>query len=151
MKLERTKDAEFIRSIVTQPSVWPYAVDEGHDPATWQPCLDDSCAWLRCEGVAGVVLVYRVSGLIYAYDAALLPVSRAHAIGFAERRKHIDLLKEWLRENTDCRRLIAFIAADNGPSVRAAHADGLKLQGLLPQSKRRGDGFVDSLIFGMEV
>lgn len=147
--LQVTRDADFIRSIVTHPEVWPFAVDEGGDPETWLPT--SSGIWLTCDGVAGVVLVYRVSGAIWAYDAALLPQSRGDVVGYKERRGYIELLKAWLRENVQCKRLIAFIARDNERSIRAAEADGLGLEGIIPASKRRGDGWVDSMIYGCEV
>ena len=151
MNLEQTADVQFIRSIVTHPDVFPYVVDEGHAPETWQPPLNDNLAWLKCDGIAGVALVYRVSGVIYAYDAALLPEARAKAVGYKERRGHIELLKNWLRLHTDCQHLIAIIACDNERSIAAAKADGLKLEGNLPKSKWRGGRLIDALVFGTEI
>lgn len=148
--IQQTFDVDFIRRIVTDPTVWPYAVDEGQDPAIWQPSFEN-CAWLHEPGLDAVALVYCVSGLIYAYDAAVLASARATVVGYSERRSYIERIIWWLKQNTHCIHLCAFIAEDNPRSVRAAIADGLKLEGRIPKGKRRGNGFVDALIYGIEV
>lgn len=148
--IEVTTDTEYIRAIVTHPAVWAYAVDQGSDPATWQPPMQ-GVVWLTMPGVVGVALVYRVSGVIYAYDAAVLPESRAPAVNYTKRRDYIEELKAWLRKNTDCKHLIGIIAEDNKRSIRAAEADGLTLEGRLAKSKKRGEVFIDALIYGTGV
>ncbi len=145
----RTTDVGFIKRIMTDPSVWPFAVEEGHDPKTWEPPMGG--AWLTIHGVMGLVFVYQVCGSIYAYDAAILPQSRAPKVGYSERRSHIVQIKHWLRANTDCTHLIAFIAEDNTRSMKAARADGLVLEGRIPKCKRRGGTLIDALIFGTGV
>lgn len=148
--IERTFDVEFIRSILTHPAVFPLAVDEG-DPATWQPPMGEGLHWLRIPGVPAVALAYQVSGVLWAYDAAVLPQARGNAQDYVVRRSYIGLLKDYLRRHTNCRHLIAIIAVDNERSIGAAKADGLRQEGFLKGAKLRGGVLLDAVVYGTEV
>lgn len=113
--------------------------------------MGESLCWLRIPGVDAVALTYQVSGVIWAYDAAVLPHERGSQKNYEQRRSYIQLIKSWLAANTNCKHLIAFIASDNHRSIRAAQADGLTLEGLIPKAKLRGGVLVDAVIYGTEV
>lgn len=150
--IERTFDTQFIRSIITHPEVWPYAVDDGAGaPETWQPPMGPNLCWLRIPGLDAVALAYQVSGVLWAYDAAVLPGARGAQKDYGERRSYIEMLKAWLAANTNCKHLIGLIAVDNKRSIRAAKADGLRLEGILSKAKLRGGVLVDAAIYGIEV
>lgn len=150
--IERTADEAFIRSIVTHPACWDTATDDDAGPReNWKPPMGANLHWVRIPGVDAVALLYQVSGVIWAYDAAMLPQARGGAQEYGVRRSYIERLKGYLRQHTNCRKLIAIIACDNARSIRAAKADGLKPEGLLTAAKQRGGVMVDAVIYATEV
>ena len=150
MSAYETHDVDFIRSVVCHPACFTMAVDDG-DPHSWYPPSGEHIHWLRNDAGGAVAMVYRVNGSLWAYDAAVSPEARPPNVPYTERREAIEQVKEWLRANTDCSYLCAFIASDNLRSVRAAVADGLTLVGSMKNAKRRRGVLLDVLIYGIGV
>lgn len=135
--LERTTDPEVIRSVFARAEVFPFVVTGGH-PATWQPQFNEGIHWLAAPGA--VFLTYPSSGVLWEMHAA--SVAKGKTAEYA--RQFFD----YLRDNTNCRHVIAVITETNLKAIKRAESVGMRLEGIFPDSRIVNEQLVGALVYG---
>ncbi len=110
----RTFDAQFIKSVITDPEVWPW-VSDGGSPANYEPNMGE--IYLRVG--AGVMLFRPWAGAWWDVHIAM-PRKCAAAVGF------VGAAFQWMREQMGARGFVARMSSVNRAVLRLARAVGFK-------------------------
>lgn len=111
-----TTDAEWIRSIITHPQVWPWVAPRGTDPATYEP---GPGVYTRCERG----LMYFAPWTTQWWDVHIAMLPKSPPAGDFVRAS-----LEHMRQN-GARGFIARIPAYNAQVLRLAKREGFTLCG----------------------
>jgi RimJ/RimL family protein N-acetyltransferase len=144
--LIRTTDREYIRSVFTHPSIYPF-VSEDHDPPAdkWEPVVNEHAIYLRPEEGGACFLFHPHTRIVWEVHSAVLPEYREHSL------EYVTACAEWLRQNTPCKCLLTRIPKGNVRARRLAEAVGMRLQGILPNSFLKDGRLIDQAILTMEI
>lgn len=132
MTFERTKDLGLVRSILTDPGVWPYIGDDftpdrkafavNGDERIWYVLAIDGCK------VAGLFMFVPESPVCWQAHVAMVRGVKPSITHQAGRE-----IVAWIWANTSCLRIIASVPASN----RAAIRFGLRAMGLKAYGRNR--------------
>lgn len=129
MRLERTQDAELIKSVVTHDAIWPHVSEDGVPRETWEPLFNDSVYQLVIyddEGLGGCFILVPQSSVCWEVHTCILPAHRGWKAREATR-----LCAEWMFANTKCLHIITKVPSYNRPAYKLAIDSGLKNIGLI--------------------
>jgi hypothetical protein len=142
--VNRIIDADYIKSILKHPSIWPFAMDDAVDKDTWEPPLAAINHWLMPDGGGALFLTYPHDATLWEAHSAVLPERRTQTVELYRQAF------EYVRQNTSCKCLIGKIASGNYRARRAAEAAGMKFIGTLPKACRRR-GLRDVSLYALEI
>jgi RimJ/RimL family protein N-acetyltransferase len=142
--IERTKDWELIKRIVTDKSVYSKVSDDESPAAKdWQPSQHEQAYYLLVKnGIdeLGIFYVAPQNGVTYQVHTCLLP----HAYGPKAAVAAKELL-DWVFENTNCERLVTEIPEYNSLALRFALKAGMEKYGYNPKSFKK-DGVLHGVM-----
>jgi hypothetical protein len=131
--IERTKDWELIKRIVTHTTVYPKVTDDKSPcAACWQPIKDEKMYYLLAKNGIDVLGLFAVSpenSVCYKVHTCLLP----HSYGDKATQAAKELI-EWVFTNLDCKRLITEVPQFNKLALRFAERAGMTQYGYNPAS-----------------
>ena len=147
LNIRKTTDESLIYDCVTHPKNWNAVTDDGAPyPELYFPDISARNIWLEVvddKKSLGVFLAEPHGVACRVAHSALLP--SAHGVG-AEVSK---LAMQWLFDNTDCMRIIAWIPEYNRLAIRMALDSGLRQCGINEQSFLKNNNLYDLLLFGI--
>jgi len=133
MVIERTRDWQLIKRIVTDRSVYPKISDDRSPCADcWEPCKDEAMYYLLAknkEDILGIFAVFQMNGVTFNVHTCLLP----HSYGEKAARAAKELI-DWVFSNLDCRRLVTEVPEFNKLALRFAQHAGMEKYGFNPGS-----------------
>jgi RimJ/RimL family protein N-acetyltransferase len=131
--IERTKDWELVKRIVTDRSVYPRVSDDSSPCADcWQPIRDDAMYYLlakRDVDILGLFAVSPENGICYKVHTCLLPHSYGEKATIAAKE-----LIQWVFSNLQCERLITEVPEFNKLALKFAERSGMTRFGYNPKS-----------------
>ena len=135
MKLERTFDADLIRSVVGHPEIKPLVLESEdvpvpmHDSIYYFKAIEERIADGAVEDVLiGIVAFMPVNNISWNPHICVLPEHRGKGT------EVMRLAVEWMFSNTPCAKVVAFPPAFNKPMVRVFEKCGFRLEGISPKS-----------------
>lgn len=136
MRLERTFDAELVRSIVAHPEVKPHTWEgDGelpvpmHDSIYYLIARDERHADGAVEDVVlGVVAFMPVNSVTWNPHIAILPEHRGTGTQAMKQAM------QWMFANTPCQKLVGYPPAFNEKVIRLFEKCGFDLEGVSPKS-----------------
>jgi RimJ/RimL family protein N-acetyltransferase len=123
MRLERTQDAELIKSVVTHDSIWPHVSEDCVSRETWEPLIHDMVYELAIyddDGFGGCFILTPESSICWQVHTCILPSHRG--------KKAIEAAKmciSWMFENTTCESIITKVPTYNAAALRLAINAGM--------------------------
>lgn len=147
MRLERTKDAALIRSIVTHESIWPHVSEDGVSRETWEPAIHDQIYQLAIideEGVGGVFILTPHSSVCWEVHTCVLPSHRG-----AKAREATALCAKWMFANSPCLHIITKVPAYNRQAYKLARDSGLRDIGVIESAWVKGGEACDVYLLGV--
>jgi len=146
--IERTRDAALIRSIVLDPSIFPWVHDDyTADPARWQPTLGAHAYNLMARdrrGYFGLGMFIARSHTCFEAHMGFLPRSYG-----AQALTAFKQMLAWMWTNTTAARLVGEIDVDNRRAICFAERAGFQRYGFNEKSCRRGGTLRDQLCLGI--
>lgn len=141
--IERTRDWELIRRIVTDKSIYPKISDD-KSPCVdcWKPDQSEAMHYLlatRGIDILGLFAVAPENGVCYKVHTCLLPHSYGEKATVAAKE-----LISWVFTNLDCWRLITEVPDYNKLALRFAERAGMTQFGYNPASYLK-----DGKLYGM--
>jgi len=145
--IERTTDAEYIKSCVTHPKIWEHSTDDGglkRDEYT--PIIADAVYWLKPieNNISyGVFFLHPHNFICFEAHTCLLPDiwGRSVECGLSGI--------EWMFSNTSCQRIITSVPSYNKLALRFAEKCGFKQYGVNPQSYLKNGKLHDLIMLGI--
>ncbi len=152
LRLTRSTDSALIKRVITHPRVYPHVTeDSAPEPeafsvseAVKHPNVHFLTAYDQDE-LLGLFMVHQHNGVMYEVHTCLLPNAwgeRATKAGKA--------LISWVFENTSCEKLITLVPEGNTLALRFAKRCGLRLEGLITKSYRKGGRLLNQSLLGVE-
>jgi RimJ/RimL family protein N-acetyltransferase len=150
----RTHDFELVRRVLTHPSQYRMASEDGTPaPEDWRPnehelifyvtAHDSVRSGLKPE-LLGVFTFVPQNAVCYEIHAALLPF----AWGYATRPALRGAIA-WMWANSPARRIVASIPEYNRLAIALSRAAGMKHYGTNPSSFQRGGALHDQHLTGI--
>lgn len=139
--LVRTFDADWIRSVVTHPRVWPWVSDDDQKAENYRPSLSQSTYYLR-YGDYGFFSFKPLTSIALEIHACLLP--KAPAVDEAARAA-ID----WIFENTTALKLVFTTCETHRHAAELARRVGFEDEGRMKNAILWRGKVRDILILGM--
>ena len=131
--IERTKDLELIKRIVTDKSIYPRVTDDSSpDAESWKPSKDENMHYLLAkdgEELLGLFAVVPQNAVCWSVHTCLLPKSYGEKATLAAKE-----LIRWVFTNVSCLRLITEVPAFNKIALRYAERAGMTKFGFNPDS-----------------
>jgi RimJ/RimL family protein N-acetyltransferase len=147
MRCERLYDSDLITRCMTHEKVWPWVTDDSCPPREeFTAPIEDHLIYLGVyEGseFLGLFFLHQQNGICWEVHTCLLPV----AWGRSERCTAE--CADWMFSNTDCRRIVTNVPANNPLALRLALRSGMKEYGRNPQSIMKGGVLLDQVLLGM--
>ena len=135
MQIKRIHDLEQIKSVITQPYIWPYVhddmVQDSKDYAPIEPIdgIIDYLGVFDGEEFKGIFVLMQINFITFEIHTALLKSCRGKAAVIAA-----NAVVDWIFNNTQCKRLITQIPENNLPAELLAQSAGMKEYGFNPDS-----------------
>ena len=144
MILTRTHDMDLVRSIMSDPAIWPHVHDDGVTEC--EPIDHEGFHWMLVSDGAplGVFLVHAVNSVCFQMHTCLLPASWGMAAA-----KAAQLLLKWAFEETECQKMITNVPAYNRAALRFAKAGGMQQEGVNRESFLRNGALIDQIMLGI--
>lgn len=154
LTVERTKDAELIRSIIGMPEIRVLVMEgEGEIPvpahddiyylAVKEPIFGDGAVEDR---LVGIVAFMPVNSITWNPHIAILPMKQDRGVGTEAMRAAVD----WMFSNTSCRKIVASPPTFKGAMIRVFEKCGLRIEGMSPASFSWNGRVYDRLLMGIE-
>lgn len=148
MRIERTTDADLVRSVVTHPEIYPFISDD-HSPAVedYAPPVADGIYWLACysgNALAGLFMAHPWNGITYEIHTCILPAFRG-----VRAREATAAVLAWIFSNTNCLKLVTHVPVWNEAAFRLATASGMKPEGINRQSFMKNQIIHDQTLLGI--
>lgn len=144
LSVERTKDWELIKSIVTQPAIYRQVTDDySPKPEDWQ-AIQHEDVWyvlVSCAVPIGLFIFFPRNRICWEVHTCLLPEGYGTDAGIAVR--------EWIFETTCCVRIIAEIPEYNRHARRFAVKCGMMEYGRNPKAYMKDGRLWDTLLMGI--
>jgi RimJ/RimL family protein N-acetyltransferase len=152
MRIRRatSNDADALRAIYCDPKVLPYITDDGLKADTFDFSMiagSPIAVFIIAsdeKGDAGTFLFYPVNTVMYELHTAFLPGRRGKDVVEAAR-----LAREYIFNETPCRKVITYVPFDNMPAYVMARKCGMVVEGLIRRSYLRGGELLDQYILGI--
>lgn len=152
VRIQRSTDASLIKRVITHPRVYPHVSDDSSpDPekfyvseAVKHPNVYFLLAYDGNE-LLGLFMVHQHNGVMYEVHTCLLPNAWGEKATEAGKK-----LIRWVFENTPCEKLITFVPEGNTLALRFAKRCGLRLEGLVTKSYRKGGRLLNQSLLGVE-
>lgn len=146
MRIERTHDMDYVRSVITHPAIWPHVSDDTCDRERYAPFEGDGAYWLiPTDGAPlGVFFVHSHSSVCFEVHTALLPHARGRAAHEAGKA-----LISWVFANTSCRKLITHVPDVNRLALAFARRAGMVQEGINRKSFLRNGALIDQVLLGI--
>lgn len=142
--IERTKDYELIKSIITHPEVYPYITDDYSAPSEeFEPIQDDNIIYLTTYH--GLFALIPQSNVMVDLHTTILPEGRSRTISSAYE------MFDWLSRNTDYRKIITHVPVDNKRAYYAAIKAGFTEEGVITKSVMRKGKLIDQYLLGRTI
>lgn len=151
MRLERTFDAELVRSVIGHPQIKPLVLETDdvpvpmHESIYYFSAKDYRCADGAVDDVLlGVVGFIPVNNIAWNPHLAILPEHRGRGTEVMEKAI------EWMFANTPCEKVVAFPPAYNAAMIRVFEKCGFRVEGCSPKSFRWNGELHARLLMGKE-
>lgn len=143
----RTYSVPDVCRIMTQPSLWATAAEDGQDPDKFKPDLNGDC-WLRLEADGEAIGLYQLqmrNSVLVEIHANIMPKYRKE---HSEETGHAVL--RWIVEEVpDCRKIIAWVPKLY-PNVRDFTLQfGFRVEGVNRLSYRKNGKLHDQWLLGI--
>lgn len=146
--VERTEDADLIRSVMTHPKVWPHVTDDtAGDPADFETPFLPSIHYIvpRFNGAPmGVFVAHPHSAVLWEWHVAVLP----EFWGSAGHKAGAEVIR-WIFRETSARKLIGQPPVTNRAAYRYARRLGFADEGRITKCFLKGGCLVDQHILGI--
>ena len=140
-------DAEFVRNIMTDPSIYPYNSDdnsvspEDFDPSSF---LKLEAVYFLSPGEDALFMVTPVNSVTYEVHSCVLPPARGKkAVVYAK------YLIAWMFEHTTCRKLVTHVPSCNAPALALAVRAGMEREGVNRKSFLKNGILMDQTVLGI--
>lgn len=147
MRLERTQDAELIKSVVTHDSIWPHVSEDGVPRETWEPLIHEQIYQLAIyddEGLGGCFILTPFSSVCWEVHTCILPTHRGH-----KAREATKLCADWMFANTECQHIITKVPSYNRPAYKLAVDTGLRNIGMIESAWTKNGEIYDLYLLGV--
>jgi RimJ/RimL family protein N-acetyltransferase len=148
MKIERTRDWERVRSIVTHPKVYGAVTDDYSLSAEeWKPNeTEDICYLLVSEDEKplGVFILIPQNHICWQVHTCFLPES----YGDIAKRAGFGSI-QWVWDNTECLRIVTEVPIYNRIALKYALDCGMKEYGINPKSYMKQGKLRDVILLGI--
>lgn len=146
--VERTKDYNLIRTIVTHPKLYPHLCDDfSPPPEKFEPVQNDSYVYLLVrdgDDLMGFFGLQPHTTTIWEVHTCLLPGA------WGDRGKiAAEMGRQWVWDNLPCIRLITNVPTYNRLAMRFAKAAGMMEFGTNPDSYVRGGKVYPMVMLGV--
>lgn len=143
--LERTKDYELIRSIITHPRIYPWIKSDYHPPVEqFRPSESDDIHYMLAKSdgdIIGAVIVHPIhSPSTWEIHHCMLPSGWKHTEAVAVA------LFEWLFSETPCQTGVGFTPVCNTLACRFALKVGMKKVGVISKGYRKNGVLYDIMV-----
>lgn len=132
MIIERTRDMALVKRVMGHPKVYDKVSDDLCPSAEdYSPVDSDHLYYLAVydnERFCGIVFLHPVNFFLYQGHIALLP----DCLGVGTQA--IEMACDWMKKNTECLKIIAFIPVNNRLAFSAVSAAGFKEACILENS-----------------
>lgn len=146
--IERTEDAEFVRSVMTHPRIWSHVTDDtAGDPEDFETPFAPSIHYLvpHLDGrPMGVFVVHPHSAVLWEWHIALLP----EFWGPAGHLAGAEVIR-WIFRETGARKLIGQPPVTNRAAYRYCKRLGFADEGRLTACFLKGGHLIDQHILGI--
>lgn len=148
IRLSRTDDWDFIRTVATHPQLWDHLSDDFSGPReAWKPKEDEALVYLKVTDdhqCLGFFLLVQYSLVLWEVHTALLPAARGH-----RAREAAEALIAYDFTETPCRRLITSVPAYNRLAFHFAQRAGLTEYGRNPRAYQKRGELFDLILLGL--
>ncbi len=148
ISFERTFDLELVRSIITDPSIWPNVSDDNSgDPKDFWPTDHEAICYILArdeEKLIGMWSFVPHNSVCWEVHTYLLPNH-----GFTQGRKAAKELAAWIFANTKCQRIFTNVPEFNRAARIFAKAAGMKEFGNNPNSFIRNGTLWNQTLLGL--
>ena len=148
IELERTREWEAIKAVVTHPKVYLHVSDDFSPSAeAWEPIKDDT-AWYvlvrDAEEVLGLWAFFPENAICWDVHTCLLPTA------YGERaRQAVNQVPDWIWQHTQCVRIVTKVPAYNRIALKFAKVAGMTEYGCNPRSYMKDGKLHDLILLGM--
>lgn len=146
IELERTKDYDLVRMVMTNPKIYPGLADDFYPaPENFWPTESDSIYYLMAmeDGkLLGIYITHPINTLTWETHHAILPENwgaKATEIGAA--------FEAWLWVNTPATKAVGFTPTSNPLAIRYAKKAGMQEAGRLDKCYQKDFALYDIVIF----
>ena len=150
MQLERTKDFDLVKMVLTHPDIYRHLSDDGSPPREmYRPLVDDSIIYLAVYAgepslLMGVFSFVPSNRATTEVHTSLLP----HAWGTESRKACAEAI-QWVWENTHFLRIITSVPDYNALALKLAKDAGLIEYGRNPKSYLKNGKLFDQILLGV--
>lgn len=150
MRIERTKDRDFVNSVIRHPKIYPH-VSQDFSPA---PEKFDCAPMIAAEGIlflapvfdsgpGGVFMVHPHTHIVHEVHTCILPEywGRSAEAGAG--------LIRWVFEHTPCLKLITHVPVNNRLAYKLARTVGMVDEGRLTRSYLKNGVLLDQIILAI--
>lgn len=148
IRLTRTDDYGYIRTVATDPRLWDALSDDfSGERETWQPQPNENFCYLKVtddKQCLGFFLLIAHSPVLYEVHTALLPAARGH-----RAREAAEALIAWVFRERACKRLITSVPEYNRLAFRFAQRAGMTEYGRNPRACQKNGTLFDLILLGL--
>ena len=141
-------DILLVAKIIGHEEVWAYVIDDGTTEApidVAMGCITNPNTHVLLSDDNAVLVFSKKNAITYEVHTALLPEARgkgSESIGIA--------CCEWMFENTDCTKIISWVPTYNESALKYSLKCGLRIEGLVESSFRKGGKLYGQHLVGRE-
>jgi RimJ/RimL family protein N-acetyltransferase len=147
IRLELSRDFDVINRIMREPSIYPFISDD-YTPAPEQCDMTTSGMQFVLvhagEELAGLYAMQFHSAIMLEIHTCLMPSFHGEFARQAARA-----IIGWVFSQTPCEKMITLVPVTNRAALRYAHRSGLKQEGCITQSVKRGGVLQDQILLGI--
>lgn len=151
----RTRDMDMVKQLSSHPDIYHQIIDDGcpSDSADWQPKDNPRhyylIPWLISpdqENIPlGIVAYYQINHILFDAHVFILPeYQHQYSVEIGQ------LTKQWMFDNTSCRKIIGLIPANKPHVLEWAKKCGMYQEGYLHNSISIKNKLIDQYIFTVE-
>lgn len=150
MHFNRTNDYGLVYQILTMKDVYEHLGDDFLPAAEDFVVNKHSDAWYvtacHAGGFVGLFSLFPKNRVCFEVHACMYPEARARDKAEAARE-----FPQWVKEQSDCKRLVAEIPRSNKPALHFAVHGGMRVVGVHRQAFQKYGRLEDLLILGMSL